>query len=314
MFYSIGLEKGAIVKGRSIPTLFDSTFKIIMVSLLFAACFGFETAGGKEVGMSPDSHFFAQLLPSRPDFDKSMSPEEQLIMGQHFRYLKGLASQNKVLAAGPCFDPLFGLIIIRAHSRAEAESLLQNDPSVKSGLNAFRIQPMTLSVFADLPDRSRYEQNPAGRVLRKEVIVNGSLSDVWKAWTTTDGVKTFFSHTAKVEPFPGGAYEILFNPEEPIGKQGSEGCRVLLVAPYELFAFDWNAPPEFGGLRDIHTQVVLRFERIAEGKTKVIFSEYGWGDGPEWDELYAYFDRAWNYVLLSLKKRFESGPIDWGKE
>lgn len=264
--------------------------------------------------MPQANHFFVRLIPPRPDFDTTMSPDELKIMREHFRYLKDLVKSGKLLVAGPCYDPMFGLIILEARSIAEAETLMQNDPSVKSGLNNYNIQPMTLSLFADRPDPTRYVANPGARVLRKEVMVDGSLSEVWQTWTTTDGVKTFFSHTAKVEPYPGGAYEILFNPEEPQGKQGSEGCRVLAVLPMELFAFDWNAPPEFGRLRDIHTQVFLRFEPISEKKTKVIFSEYGWGDGPEWDKLYDYFDRAWSYVFSSLKKRFESGPIDWGKE
>jgi hypothetical protein len=37
----------------------------------------------------------------------------------------------------------------------------------------------------------------------------------------------------------------------------------------------------------------------------------GWGEGGEWDQAYAYFDRAWGNVLANLKKRFETGPVDW---
>ena len=37
----------------------------------------------------------------------------------------------------------------------------------------------------------------------------------------------------------------------------------------------------------------------------------GWGEGGEWDQAYAYFDRAWGNVLANLKKRFDNGPIDW---
>ena len=29
------------------------------------------------------------------------------------------------------------------------------------------------------------------------------------------------------------------------------------------------------------------------------------------EQAYAYFDRAWGNVLANLRKRFESGPIDW---
>ena len=40
-------------------------------------------------------------------------------------------------------------------------------------------------------------------------------------------------------------------------------------------------------------------------------TECGWGDGDEWDKTYAYFDRAWASVMANLKKRFETGPVDW---
>ena len=38
----------------------------------------------------------------------------------------------------------------------------------------------------------------------------------------------------------------------------------------------------------------------------------GWGDGGQWDQAYAYFDRAWGNVLANLQKRFaEAKPYDW---
>jgi hypothetical protein len=38
----------------------------------------------------------------------------------------------------------------------------------------------------------------------------------------------------------------------------------------------------------------------------------GWGEGGQWDQAYAYFDRAWGHVLANLVKRWETGqPIDW---
>jgi len=37
----------------------------------------------------------------------------------------------------------------------------------------------------------------------------------------------------------------------------------------------------------------------------------GWGDGGQWDQAYAYFDKAWDTVLGNLQQRFVSGPRDW---
>ena len=43
----------------------------------------------------------------------------------------------------------------------------------------------------------------------------------------------------------------------------------------------------------------------------MLFTQTGWGAGPDWDKAFAYFETAWDVVLGRLKLRFESGPIDW---
>ncbi len=158
---------------------------------------------------------------------------------------------------------------------------------------------------------NRYVKDPSDKILRKEIVVPASLKEVWDAWTTTDGVKTFFSSEAKVELAVGGPYEIYFILENPYGLKGSEDCKILSYLPMEMLSFDWSAPPEFGDLRNRRTQVILQFEEIEPGKVKVKFSQYGWGKGEDWDRLYDYFNKAWSYVLNNLKKRFTEGPIDW---
>jgi uncharacterized protein YndB with AHSA1/START domain len=154
-------------------------------------------------------------------------------------------------------------------------------------------------------------KDQSGKILRKEISVPATLEQVWNAWTTTEGVKTFFSSEARVELAVGGPFEIYFLLDAPRGSRGSEDCQVLSYLPREMLSFSWNAPPEFGELRKKHTIVVLQFEEDGPGTVKVVLSQHGWGKGEEWDKLYDYFDKAWSYVLGNLKKRFVAGPIDW---
>ena len=53
--------------------------------------------------------------------------------------------------------------------------------------------------------------------------------------------------------------------------------------------------------------MVVRIHPVSERETRVTLHHTGWGDGGEWDQAYAYFDRAWGNVLGNLKKRFETG-------
>jgi len=144
----------------------------------------------------------------------------------------------------------------------------------------------------------------------KEINVPASLSDVWNAFTTVEGIKTFFAPGGKIELKPGGCYEIYFYPPGHEGNRGSEGCVVLSFIPERMLSFTWNAPPEFPNVRKERTWVVLEFEDL--GNTVLVkLTHLGWKEGKEWNEVYAYFDRAWDVVLTRLKRRFEEGPIKW---
>jgi hypothetical protein len=49
-----------------------------------------------------------------------------------------------------------------------------------------------------------------------------------------------------------------------------------------------------------------------QGKTKLLFSQSGWGEGDEWDKVHHYFEVAWRDVVLPrLKYSLEVGPVDW---
>jgi uncharacterized protein YndB with AHSA1/START domain/uncharacterized protein YciI len=148
------------------------------------------------------------------------------------------------------------------------------------------------------------------RVLTKETTVAATLQEVWDAWTTAKGVTTFIAPHAKVEARIGGPFEIYFNGKAEPGSQGSEGCKIMALEPMKMLSFTWNAPPD-QATRNQHTMVVVKFKELAPKSVKVTLSHMGWGDGPDWDKTYAYFNEAWPFVLDSLKQRFEKGPQKW---
>lgn len=150
--------------------------------------------------------------------------------------------------------------------------------------------------------------------IKREVIVNATIAEVWHAWTTNEGIQTFFSQYSNVKLEIGGPFEILFD-----GKIGSNGCKVLSFLPKEMFSFSWSAPPQFEHARKHLTWVVLRLERLDDKKVLVKLTHLGWDEmkirfpdhAEEWNQVREYFAKAWPNVLDNLKKRFETGPR-WG--
>lgn len=149
------------------------------------------------------------------------------------------------------------------------------------------------------------------RRLHKEVVVKAPVEEVWKAWTTADGIQSFFAPEAVVDPRPEGAFDIHFNPYAQPGLKGADGMRVLGVQERRMISFTWNAPPHLPEARAQRTFVTVRMHPASPTETHVTLTHAGWGDGGQWDQTYDYFDKSWSTVLGNLQKRFAEGPIDW---
>lgn len=150
------------------------------------------------------------------------------------------------------------------------------------------------------------------KILRKEAITSAPIADVWTVWTTNDGITSFLAPKANIKLELQGPYEILFDPEAPLGFKGTEGCQILGIDPMKTLSVEWKAPPQFPNVRRQKTRVDIFFER-AEALTKVRIAHSGWQEGEEWDAAYEFFDHTWNLDLARMQQRLSSGPIDWKK-
>lgn len=133
------------------------------------------------------------------------------------------------------------------------------------------------------------------------------MSEVWKKWTTKEGLKSFFAPDCNISIEPDGAYEIFFFPENPPGQRGADGQRVMAVEQNRMLSFTWNFPPTLAEIRNQRTIVVLRFKEDGEG-CLLSLSQMGWGESAIWQEGFEYFKHAWGQVVLprlqeSLSKR-----------
>lgn len=128
-------------------------------------------------------------------------------------------------------------------------------------------------------------------------------ADVWWAWTTSEGMASWWARDSWIELRRGGPFELYFLGNKPRGLQGSEDCRILSYVPQEMLSFTWNFPPSIPEIRFEHTWVVLRIAKSGASETRVTLDQLGWQSGPAWRRGYAYFDDAWGSVLRRLHDR-----------
>lgn len=159
---------------------------------------------------------------------------------------------------------------------------------------------------------SAREGDVADRTIVHSETVPLPRAEVWPLWTSAAGVTRWLVDEAKIELRVGGLYELYFMGDAPLGKRGSETCRVLSFVPGRMVSFTWNAPPHLDKTRSEHTWVVIELEEAGPSSTKVTVTHTGWPASglvgePQWEATFVYFDRAWQGVLAALRHFAETG-------
>jgi uncharacterized protein YndB with AHSA1/START domain len=163
------------------------------------------------------------------------------------------------------------------------------------------------------------------RTVLLEAIVAASPAEVYRLWTSEEGIKKFFAPAAHIDTSVGGRYQVIFAPsKDPEGdSHGTKGARILKLVPDRELAFEWitfagdelmgknappYAPPTERNVRPLPTWVELSFDPI-EGepdKTHVRFAHYGFREGEKWEQSYRWFGRAWKGVLDELVAHYQN--------
>lgn len=157
------------------------------------------------------------------------------------------------------------------------------------------------------------------RTIFLEATIPAPASEVFRLWTSPEGVRQFFAPDARIGSGPGDPYQIIFFPsKDPEGNShGTKGAHILKFVPGKELAFEWitfagddllgthappYAPPSQRNVTPLPTWVELSFGAI-EGhpeQTHLKFAHYGFREGELWTQSYLWFTRAWKGVLDQL--------------
>jgi uncharacterized protein YndB with AHSA1/START domain len=154
------------------------------------------------------------------------------------------------------------------------------------------------------------------RVLQQEIIVDASLEDVWKTWTTSEGLRTFVAPMIVVELKTGGDWFANYALGAKVGDPGTIHNTVLNYLPMEMLSIKIGLTDIFPKeLRDANSLFsVLSFRDLGKKQVKVVESIVGWRSGPNWDKTYEFFRRGDALTLKAFSWSLQHGPIDWTKQ
>ncbi len=153
------------------------------------------------------------------------------------------------------------------------------------------------------------------RVAELSGPVPAPIEDVWSAFTTSEGLSSFYAQKAYVEPEIGGLFELYILPENPVGQRGLEGQRILAIEPERRLLITWAAPRFVEENLGSQSSTIQEITFAPEGPNTTIvrFRQFGFGETPEWAGTERYFQLRQYDVYINLLEKIHNGSVDWEK-
>lgn len=152
------------------------------------------------------------------------------------------------------------------------------------------------------------------RVQRLEIIIPGvSPEQIWKAVSTSEGLRSFVAPVTDVEMKYNGHYYTNYQLGSKIGDPGTIYNTVLAYVPLEMVAIHVKLNKVFpASVADAdRLNAILQIKDLGDNRVRVWETMVGWQDGQDWDKVYKFFQTGNAYVLGQLYKALTVGPRQW---
>lgn len=159
-------------------------------------------------------------------------------------------------------------------------------------------------------------QDPAERMLElatadqplvSHAVIDAPVADVWKAFTTTEGIKSWMVAEGDFDLRIGGKMRTGYQPGTDLNGPSAIENTVLAFDPERMLTIRNTKAPEKFPFKDAIGKVwtVIYFEPVGESRTKVIIRMIGYQHGEEFAKMKAFFKRGNQQTLDGLVKYFE---------
>ena len=151
------------------------------------------------------------------------------------------------------------------------------------------------------------------KILRHEVTVHASLSEVWKIFTTGEGLRSVIAPVAEIDFRLGGIWEATYDPKGKIGDPNNILNRVISYLPMEMISIQISRTPPGFPFSEVAKQIwtVIQFKEIDDQHVRIVTSMLGWKEGKDWQTVYNLFQQDNAIESQRLYERFKSGPRKW---
>ncbi|HLK23847.1 MAG TPA: SRPBCC domain-containing protein [Caulobacteraceae bacterium] len=154
---------------------------------------------------------------------------------------------------------------------------------------------------------SSFTEPNGDRVLQESIEVASPPACLWRAWTDEAAIKASGLAMAHVDLRNGGVIEEGFSAAAAPGSAQVIRHRIIAYLPERLLVLRNEATPPGLPHPELYRTIVQvdSLEPLAESRTRVTISHTGYGSGPDYDQLYAFFRRGNAAYLAQMKATCE---------
>lgn len=140
-----------------------------------------------------------------------------------------------------------------------------------------------------------------------EGVIDASPSEVWKAWTTSDGLRQWMAPVVEIDLRLDGLMRSNYNPEGKLGDDGTIENRILAFEPERMLAIKVAKAPKAlpfpNAVQKMWTVIYLT--EVGASQTKVRAVGMGFTDDPESSRMREFFQKGNDYTLDKLREHFK---------
>lgn len=142
-----------------------------------------------------------------------------------------------------------------------------------------------------------------------EGVIDAPLADVWHAWTTSDGLRSWLAPHAEIDFRIGGTMRANYSPDGELGDAQTIENTVLSFDPYEMISIRVSrAPADFPFPSAIFEMwTVIYFKADGPAKTGVRIVANGFSEDEESQAMRAFFDQGNAITLQQMQERIGEG-------
>jgi len=158
-----------------------------------------------------------------------------------------------------------------------------------------------LFVFGVVPSQAQ----EAGAITH-EGLVNATLEELWAAWTTTEGLKSWLAPHAEIELRIGGLMRTNYNPDGCLGDEQTIENTILSYEPMGMLSIKVKRTPAGfpfpNAIQNMWTN--MYFEPAGPDQTRIRIVGLGFTRDEESQRMRVFFDEGNAITLKQLQEHF----------